>query len=126
VVPVIKDCDRKSIRELAQEIQRLVKRAREGTLEVEQLQGGTFTISNIGPLGGLAPIAAINYPEAAILGMGRVQPMAVVRKGKIVIRQMCPLSLAFDHRVADGADAARFVTTLLERLADPERLLLES
>jgi pyruvate dehydrogenase E2 component (dihydrolipoamide acetyltransferase) len=125
VVPVIKDCDRKSIRELAQEIQRLAQRAREGTLEVDQLQGGTFTISNIGPLGGLAPIPAINYPEVAILGMGRVQPMAVVRRGKIVIRQMCPLSLAFDHRVADGADAARFITTLIERLADPQRLLLE-
>ena len=119
VVPVVRDVDRKSIREIAVDIRDLATRAREGKINVEELRGGTFTITNVGPLGGTALLPTINYPEVAILGMGKVQEKPVVREGEIVIRKILPLSLAFDHRVADGADAARFVSTMMEQLADP-------
>lgn len=126
VVPVIRDTDRKSILEIAADIEAVAARAREGQLEVADLRGGTFTITNVGPLGGTALIPTINYPEVAILGMGRVQEKPVVRDGQIVIRSMLPLTLAFDHRIADGADAARFVSEMARQLADPNRLLLET
>ena len=125
IVPVVRDADRKSVLELAAEIRRLGEAARAGTLEVEQLQGGTFTVTNIGAIGGFPIAPIINYPETAILGMGRAQEKPVVAGGEIVVRTMLPLALAFDHRVADGADAARFVTALVRRLSDPNLLLLE-
>jgi pyruvate dehydrogenase E2 component (dihydrolipoamide acetyltransferase) len=126
VVPVIKDTDRKSIIQIAKEIEDLAMRAREGKLEVDELRGGTFTITNVGPLGGTALIPTINYPEVAILGMGKAQQKPVVRDGEIVIRTILPLTLAFDHRIADGADAARFVSEMIRQLADPNLLLLET
>jgi len=126
VVPVIRDTDRKSIVAISSAIEDLAKRAREGTIEVSELQGGTFTITNVGPIGGTALIPAVNYPEVAILGMGRVQEKPVVRNGQIVIRKMLPLTLSFDHRVADGADAARFVSEMVRELSDPNLLLLET
>jgi pyruvate/2-oxoglutarate dehydrogenase complex dihydrolipoamide acyltransferase (E2) component len=89
------------------------------------MRGGTFTITNIGPLGGTGMIPTINHPEVAILGMAQVREKPVVREGEIVIRKIMPLTLAFDHRVADGAQAARFVTTLIRRLEDPASLLIE-
>ena len=126
IVPVIHNTDRKSIIEIAIAIEDLATRARDGTIEVGELQGGTFTITNVGPLGGTALIPAINYPEVAILGMGRVQEKPVVRQGEIVIRKVLPLTLSFDHRVADGADAARFVSEMVRELSDPNLLLLET
>jgi pyruvate dehydrogenase E2 component (dihydrolipoamide acetyltransferase) len=126
LVPVIKDTDRKSIIQISKEIQDLATRAREGKLEVDELRGGTFTITNVGPLGGTALIPTINYPEVAILGMGRAQQKPVVRDGEIAIRTILPLTLAFDHRIADGADAARFVTEMARQLSDPNLLLLET
>lgn len=126
VVPVVKDTDRKSIVQIAAEIEDLATRARDNKLDATELRGGTFTITNVGPIGGTALIPAINYPEVAILGMGRVQEKPVVRDGQIVIRKLLPLTLAFDHRVADGADAARFVTELVRQLSDPNLLLLET
>jgi len=126
VVPVIRETDRKSIIQIAGDIEQAARAAREGTLAPEQLRGGTFTITNIGPLGGTALIPAINYPEVAILGMGKVQEKPVVREGQIVIRKILPLTLAFDHRIADGADAARFVSELVRQLSDPNLLLLET
>jgi pyruvate dehydrogenase E2 component (dihydrolipoamide acetyltransferase) len=126
VVPVIRETDRKSIMQIAADIERLAEEAREGTIASDELRGGTFTITNVGPLGGTALIPAINYPEVAILGMGRVQEKPVVRDGEIVIRKILPLTLAFDHRVADGADAARFVAELARQLSDPNLLLLET
>ncbi len=125
VVPVVKGADRRSVREVSGEIRRLADAAREGTVGVDDLQGGTFTITNIGPLGGIALAPAINYPEVAILGMGRATDQPVVRDGEIVVRRMLPLTLSFDHRVADGADAARFVSHLVRLLSDPRQLLLE-
>ena len=126
VVPVVRDTDTKSIIDISHEIQQKAELAREGKLPLEDMQGGTFTITNVGPLGGTALIPTINYPEVAILGMGRVQEKPVVRDGEIVIRKILPLTLAFDHRVADGADAARFVGELVRHLSDPNLLLLET
>jgi pyruvate dehydrogenase E2 component (dihydrolipoamide acetyltransferase) len=126
VVPVVKETDRKSVLQISEEIRQLAQRARDGTILLDELQGGTFTITNIGPLGGIALAPAINYPEVAIIGMGKVQEKPVVRHGEIVIRKMLPLTLSFDHRVADGADAARFVSHVIHLLTDPENLLLEA
>jgi len=126
IVPVIRETDRKSIIQIASDIVAVVDRARSGSVEPDDLRGGTFTITNVGPLGGTALIPAINYPEVAILGMGKVQEKPVVRDGEIVVRKMLPLTLAFDHRVADGADAARFVSELVRQLSDPNLLLLET
>jgi pyruvate dehydrogenase E2 component (dihydrolipoamide acetyltransferase) len=126
VVPVIRDTDRQSIVAISGAVENLAQRARDGTIEVSELQGGTFTITNVGPIGGTALIPAVNYPEVAILGMGRVQEKPLVREGQIVIRKVLPLTLSFDHRVADGADAARFVTEMVRELSDPNLLLLET
>jgi pyruvate dehydrogenase E2 component (dihydrolipoamide acetyltransferase) len=126
VVPVVRDTDCKSIRQISADIEDLAVRAREGTLTVDEMRGGTFTITNVGPLGGTALIPTINYPEVAILGMGKAQPKPVVVDGEVVIRTILPLTLAFDHRIADGADAARFVTEMIRQLADPSLLLLEA
>jgi pyruvate dehydrogenase E2 component (dihydrolipoamide acetyltransferase) len=126
IVPVVRNTDCKSIRQIAADIKDVASRAREGKIEVADLQGSTFTITNVGPLGGTALIPTINYPEVAILGMGSVRPKPVVRNGEIVIRTILPLTLAFDHRVADGADAARFVAELARQLSDPNLLLVEA
>jgi pyruvate dehydrogenase E2 component (dihydrolipoamide acetyltransferase) len=126
VVPVVPDADRKSIISLSDEIAEKAIAAREGTLDAASMRGGTFTITNIGALGGSAILPTINYPEVAILAMGQVQEKPVVRDGEIVIRKMLPLTLAFDHRIADGADAARFVSELVRQLSDPNLLLLET
>jgi pyruvate dehydrogenase E2 component (dihydrolipoamide acetyltransferase) len=128
LVPVVRDVDRKSIAELAVEVKELVTRTRDGEASLEEMQGGTLTITNPGPLGGTAFAPIVNYPEVAILGMARASWQPVVRgKGEdaeIVPRFLLPLVLAFDHRVVDGADAARFTNTIIEILEDPDRLLV--
>ena len=126
VVPVVQRTDTKSIIAIADEIFEKATLARDGRLPADQMRGGTFTITNIGPLGGTALMPTINYPEVAILAMGKVQEKPVVRDGQIVIRKILPLTLAFDHRIADGADAARFVAELVRQLSDPNLLLLET
>jgi len=126
IVPVIRDVDRKSIREISAAIAALAEKARAGKIDVEDLQGGTFTVTNVGPLGGTGMIPTINYPECAILGMGQARPRPVVREGEIVVRTIMPVTLAFDHRVADGADAARFVNDLRRRLEEPIAWLLDT
>jgi pyruvate dehydrogenase E2 component (dihydrolipoyllysine-residue acetyltransferase) len=126
VVPVVRDVDRKHLRELAVELRELVARTREGKATLEELRGGTFTVTNTGALGGTGATPIINYPEVAILGVGRARELPVVRDGQIVPRLILPLSLAFDHRVIDGMEAARFTTELVGLLEDRERLLLDS
>jgi len=126
IVPVVRETDRKSIIQIADEVAEKATLARDGKLPPEDMRGGTFTITNIGPLGGTALMPTINYPEVAILAMGKMQEKPVVRDGEIVIRKMLPLTLAFDHRIADGADAARFVGELVRQLSDPNLLLLET
>jgi pyruvate dehydrogenase E2 component (dihydrolipoamide acetyltransferase) len=125
LVPVLRDADRKRLRELAIELPALAARAREGKAALEDLRGGSFTVSNTGGLGGTGATPIINYPEVAILGVGRARERPVVRDGQVVARLVLPLSLAFDHRVIDGMEAARFSADLVRLLEDPERLLLE-
>jgi pyruvate dehydrogenase E2 component (dihydrolipoamide acetyltransferase) len=129
IVPVVRDVDRKSIKELAVELNDLVQRTRVRKTTVEEMQGGTFTITNAGAMGGgfFAPI--INYPEVAILGVGQARMQPVVRekeKGNFVIvpRLMMPIVLCIDHRVLDGADAIRFLKVLVDTLEDPDELLI--
>lgn len=125
VVPVIKDAERKDIFELAAEIERLAARARSGELGLEEVQGSTFTITNIGSIGGLFATPIVNYPEVAILGTHRISKRAVVRDGKVEAREMMYLSLSFDHRVMDGAYAARFMNRVIDTLHDPKKMLSE-
>ncbi len=126
VVPVIHDVDRKSILELADEIQVKAQRAREGKLLPEDVKGGTFSITNIGSLGGLFSFPIINVPEAAILGVHTIKKRPVVLPDdSIAARQMVYLSMSFDHRVIDGAEAATFTGRVIELLETPEGLMLE-
>jgi pyruvate dehydrogenase E2 component (dihydrolipoamide acetyltransferase) len=125
IVPVIRDVDRKPVLEVARELSALAQRVREGKAGLDELRGGTFTVTNIGALGGTGAIPIINYPEVAILGVARARQEAVVRDGVIVPRLMLPITLTFDHRVADGADGARFASAIVRRLEAPEQLLLE-
>jgi pyruvate dehydrogenase E2 component (dihydrolipoamide acetyltransferase) len=125
VVPNIKSADQKSIFRIAEEIIDLVKKADERTLDLSELHGGTFTITNYGAIGGTYATPIVNYPEVAILGMGRIGEVPVVRNGQVVARLMLPLSLTFDHRLIDGAEAARFLNTVVGYLEDPDLLLLE-
>lgn len=125
IVPVIRDADKKPVMELARELAALAQRVREGKATLDDLRGGTFTVTNIGALGGTGAIPIINYPEVAILGVARGGEEAVVRGGQIVPRTMLPITLTFDHRVADGADGARFARAIIRRLETPETLLLE-
>ncbi|MGH7367588.1 MAG: 2-oxo acid dehydrogenase subunit E2, partial [Candidatus Rokuibacteriota bacterium] len=125
IVPVLREVDRKAVLEIARELAALAQRVRDGKATIEDLRGGTFTITNIGALGGTAAIPIINYPEVAILGVARARQEPVVRQGQIVPRLMLPLTLTFDHRIADGVDGARFATEIVERLEAPERLLWE-
>ena len=129
IVPVLRDVDRKSIRELASDFQGLVERARAGKTPLEELQGGTFTITNAGAVGGGHFTPIINFPQVAILGLGRAALKPVVRtdvdgEHRIVPRLMMPLVLSFDHRIADGADAIRFMQAMMACLEDPEAMLL--
>jgi pyruvate dehydrogenase E2 component (dihydrolipoamide acetyltransferase) len=98
---------------------------REGKAALEDLRGGTFTITNIGALGGTGAIPIINYPEVAILGVARARQEPVVHEGQIVARLLLPLSLTFDHRIADGVDGARFAGDIVRLLEHPDQLLLE-
>ena len=125
VVPVIHDADRKTIFELAAEIAQLADRARQGKLSHDEIAGGTFTITNVGSVGGLFTFPVINYPEVGILGTHSIQERPVVRDGQIVVRHMTYLSISFDHRVVDGAVAAQFVKDVAESLAHPDLMLME-
>jgi pyruvate dehydrogenase E2 component (dihydrolipoamide acetyltransferase) len=125
VVPNIKDAGSKSIFTIAAEIIGLVKKADERSLDLVDLHGGTFTITNYGAIGGTYATPIVNYPEVAILGMGRIGEAPVVHDGQVVARLMLPLSLTFDHRLVDGAEAARFLNTVIGYLQDPDLLLLE-
>jgi len=126
MVPVLRDVDRKGLVRISKEMKDLADRAREFKIAVDELRGGTFTVTNVGALGGTMSTPMINYPEVAILGMGKLEEKAVVRKGQIVIRKMLPLFLTFDHRAVDGADAARFIRTVMSFLENPLNLLLAS
>lgn len=125
MVPVIKNAKEKSIFDLSKELTELSNKARNRTIDLADLKGGTFTITNYGTIRGIYGTPIINYPEVAILGMGRIEEKPMVKKGEVVIRRMLPLALSFDHRVVDGAEAAHFLNTVIERLEDPDLILLE-
>jgi pyruvate dehydrogenase E2 component (dihydrolipoamide acetyltransferase) len=129
VVPVVRDVDRKSMMQLSVELKELIERTRARKVTLEEMQGGTFTITNVGPMGGghFAPI--INYPEVAILGMGaaKMYPKVIEKEGgqyEVVPRRMMPIVLCIDHRLLDGADAIAFMQTIIDCLEDPEEFLL--
>jgi pyruvate dehydrogenase E2 component (dihydrolipoamide acetyltransferase) len=126
IVPVVKDVDRKSVRELAKELQELSALARDRKIGLEDLKGSSFTITNYGAFGATFATSIINYPDVAILGTGRIADKPWVRNGKIEIRKILPLSLTFDHRVNDGAGAAKLLTKLIGYLEDPASLFIES
>lgn len=125
VVPVVKDADKKDIFEISAEIERLAEAARKGELALEDVQGSTFTITNLGSIGGLFGTPIVNYPEVAILGTHRMIQRPVVRDGKIEVRDMMYISLSFDHRVMDGAYGARFTNKVIDIIQDPKKILSE-
>jgi 2-oxoglutarate dehydrogenase E2 component (dihydrolipoamide succinyltransferase) len=125
VVPVVRDCDLKSFAQIEKEIADYGRRAREGTLKLEELQGGTFTISNGGVYGSLMSTPILNAPQSGILGMHKIQERPVVVAGKIEVRPMMYLALSYDHRIVDGREAVTFLVRVKEGLEDPARLVLD-
>ena len=123
IVFAIKRADRKNLLELAQEISTLAEKARTRRLDLSELRGSTFTITNYGVIGATYGTPIINYPEVGILGIGRIQDRPVVDDGGIAIHKIMPLSLVFDHRVVDGVEAARFLNVIIERLENPQPTL---
>ena len=125
IVFVIKDADKKNILDLAKETATLADKARLRKIDLHELKGSTFTITNYGVVGASYGTPIINYPEVAILGLGKIEDRPVVRKGEIAIRKIMPLSLAFDHRVIDGVEAGRFLGVVIQHLEDPNLMLIE-
>ncbi len=125
MVPVIKDADKMSVVEIAKAIDDLSTRAKDNKIQLQELKGGSFSVTNYGSIGGYFGIPIINYPESAILGIGRVVEKPIVKDGEIVVAHILPLSLSYDHRIIDGASGARFLNLLKELLTDPDMLLLK-
>ena len=125
VVPVIRDADLKSMAEIELEIADFGRRARTGDLKIEEMHGGTFTISNGGVYGSLMSMPILNQPQSGILGMHRIEERPVARNGQVVVRPMMYLAMSYDHRIVDGKGAVTFLVRVKENLEDPQRLLLD-
>ena len=125
VVPIVRDADLKSMAEIELEIAELGRRARDGALKIEEMQGGTFTISNGGVYGSLLSTPILNQPQSGILGMHRIEERPVARDGQVVVRPMMYLAMSYDHRIVDGKGAVTFLVRVKENLEDPQRLLLD-
>jgi 2-oxoglutarate dehydrogenase E2 component (dihydrolipoamide succinyltransferase) len=125
VVPVVREADRLSLAEVEAKINEFGKRARDGRLGIEDMQGGTFTISNGGVYGSMMSTPILNAPQSGILGMHRIEERPVERKGEVVVRPMMYLALSYDHRIVDGKEAVTFLVRVKENLEDPQRFLLE-
>ena len=125
VVPVVRNADSLTFAEIEKAIADLGKRAKEGTLTIDDMTGGTFTISNGGVFGGLMSTPIINPPQSAVLGLHRIEDRPVVRNGEIVIRPMMYLAMSYDHRLIDGREAVTFLKTIKEAIEDPTRLLID-
>ncbi len=123
MVPVIRDAAKRSIAQLGDAVADVARRARDRTIAREELIGGTFTISNVGSFGGMYATPIINYPEVAILAMGRAKERVLVRDGMFYAGWTMPLSLSSDHRIVDGAESARFLTTVVRLLEHPDELV---
>jgi 2-oxoglutarate dehydrogenase E2 component (dihydrolipoamide succinyltransferase) len=124
VVPVVRDCDKLGIADIEKSIAELGRRAREGKLKIEEMQGGSFTITNGGVYGSLMSTPILNAPQSGILGMHKIQDRPVVVAGKIEIRPMMYLALTYDHRIVDGKEAVTFLVRVKEALEEPARLVL--
>lgn len=124
IVPVIRDVDKKSFLEVATELAEIAEKTRTGKIELDRLAGGTFTLTNIGAIGGTNMSPMVNFPEAAILGMARAAQKPIVKDGQIAIGTILPLAMSFDHRLADGAEAAYFVRHVVNLLEDPMKFVL--
>jgi pyruvate dehydrogenase E2 component (dihydrolipoamide acetyltransferase) len=125
VVPVIRDVDKLSISDLAARIVDVSQKAKDRKFTLDDFKDGTFTVTNYGSIGGTFGVPVINYPQAAILGVGRIMKTPVVNeKDEIVVGQVLPLSMSVDHRIVDGAMAARFMASVIQYLKDPVSLLL--
>jgi 2-oxoglutarate dehydrogenase E2 component (dihydrolipoamide succinyltransferase) len=125
VVPVVRNADFKSFGEIESDIAELAQKARDDSLGLEDLRGGTFTITNGGIFGSLVSTPILNIPQVAILGMHKIQDRPVAVNGQVEIRPMMYLALSYDHRIVDGADAVSFLARIKELIEDPESLLLE-
>ena len=125
VVPVVRDADKKSFAQIELDIADFGARAKEGTLTMDDMKGGTFTISNGGVFGGLMSTPIINPPQSAVLGLHRIEDRPVVRDGEIVIRPMMYIALSYDHRLIDGREAVTALKTIKEAIEDPMRMLID-
>jgi 2-oxoglutarate dehydrogenase E2 component (dihydrolipoamide succinyltransferase) len=125
VVPVVRDCDRKSLAEIEKAINDYARRARDGALKIEEMQGGSFSITNGGVFGSLLSTPILNAPQSGILGMHKIEERPVVAAGKIEARPMMYLALSYDHRIVDGREAVTFLVRVKEVLEDPARLVLD-
>jgi 2-oxoglutarate dehydrogenase E2 component (dihydrolipoamide succinyltransferase) len=125
VVPVLRDADRLSLAQIEKNISDFGRRARDGALKIEEMQGGTFTISNGGVYGSLMSTPILNAPQSGILGMHKIQERPVVVGGKIEVRPMMYLALSYDHRIVDGREAVTFLVRVKDVLEDPARLVLD-
>src|SRR3989441_5076296 len=125
LVPVLRDADRLTLLEIAAKLEKLVEGARKRTLSLPELSGSTFTLNNIGSFGGGSGTPIINYPEVAILAVGRLQEKAIVQQGAVIVRPMMPLALSFDHRLIDGALAGRFLARFKTLIENPHQLMLD-
>lgn len=125
VVPVIRNADKISVKEIASQIQEISDKARDGKLTLDDMKDGTFTITSYGSIGGLFAVPVINYPQAAILGIGRISKRPVVKEDAVVPGLVLPLSLSVDHRIADGGETARFVNSVMDYLAEPVSIIMD-
>ena len=125
VVPVVRDADKLSLADIEKTINDFAARARDGSLKLDELQGGTFTISNGGVYGSLMSTPILNSPQSGILGMHKIQERPVVVDGEMVVRPMMYLALSYDHRIVDGKEAVTFLVRVKECLEEPERLILD-
>jgi 2-oxoglutarate dehydrogenase E2 component (dihydrolipoamide succinyltransferase) len=125
MVPVVRGADRLALHEIEREIARLAAKAREGTLSVDEMVGGTFTITNGGVFGSMLSTPIINAPQSAILGMHNIVERPIAMQGQVVIRPMMYLALSYDHRLIDGKDSVSFLVRVKEYLEDPYRMLIE-
>jgi len=125
LVPVVHDCDAKSLFDIEKEIAGYGRRARDGQLKIEDMQGGTFTITNGGIYGSLMSTPILNAPQSGILGMHKIEDRPVVVAGKIEVRPMMYLAVSYDHRIVDGREAVTFLVRVKESLEDPARLVLD-
>ena len=125
VVPVLRDVEAMTLADIEKGIVQLATQAKDGKLTLEDMQGGTFTITNGGIFGSLLSTPILNQPQTAILGMHKIQDRPVAENGQVVIRPMMYLALSYDHRMIDGKEAVQFLVTIKELLQDPARILLE-